>query len=371
MNNNFYCRSDFIMNTKVINNKSNMIGSNCNTEIFMYNSRDMEFDIKYNSSIIFSNCFDKILSKFKIDLFKGNIMNTNILENLSQKYLDIYNELEIIYPDEERLNMINFLDVIYIKCFEDQIIDEIAYIYFIFENQSNLTLIYKVLRNLIYKYVDENKIKNEIPLINIDINTLTFNIKNMALKAKNYTLENGSRPRTQKARENFSDYISEGSNGTIENLSYYQFKIVLDILSYTLKVVSDINNNYPKLSTYEKKRNILDARQKIKCSYLPNKLKKSFNYGLSLIAIELRVRTIIGTDSPEINLYRKELAKIFNKRNESSQDNWNSKNYLINIYENISPEEYKLHNKVSMLYDKYTSKIFSDKELQLILKNMV
>lgn len=357
------------MNTKIINSRCNLVKINSDSKFFIYDSDNVLSYIKNNPSITFLHSFDKILSKFKLDLFKGNIINTKFLENFSQKYLDIYNELESFYLDEDKQKLIKYLDEFYLKFFEDQIINEVADIFFIFENQSNLTLIYKVLRNLIDKYFAKHQIENKTPLINIDINTFISNTKNMALKAKNYTLENGSRPLTQKARENFSDYISEGSNGTIENLSYYQFKILIDILSYTLKSISDINNNYPKLSTSEKNKNILDARQKIKGSYLPNKLKHLFNYGLSLIAIELRVRTIIAKNCPKINFYREELSKIFNKRNESSKNNLNS--YLINIYENITPEEYKLHNKVSMLYDKYSCEIFSDKELELILENMV
>jgi len=220
----------------------------CNSEYALgFDKVSVSFreDINNGENVLQNYVLERMTSKY--ETFRNNIFKNYSKENLEKQLKqldDAYDKitnLNIAFPIEEKLWQAQ--NKKYIKVILDKLM--ITYEEEIGKNFDNLSF-----SKMSYK--DKNIFFNKI--LYDKVFTMSSNIMKLAEKAKQYIKDGNLPPVTKEEKNNFNKYISDGTDGTIGNLSYYDIKAILSVVGsiqkFNLKWLNNTENYNTILNSF-------------------------------------------------------------------------------------------------------------------------
>jgi len=252
------------------NNTSNSLISNKSISEFKKSVSEKEMNFYTNNmridtyctadGVLIDNCnaeyaeeFDEVSASFRKALNNGeNVLQNDVLEQMTAKYETLRNNILKHYSGEDLEEQLKQLDNTYDKITNLNIASPVESHLWKAQSRESARAMFEEMRancakekgqkfaDLAFggtRYEGKNTVFNKT-LYN-KVFTMSANVMRLAERAKQYIKDGNHAPVTEDEKSSFNQYISNGTDGTIGNLSYYDIKAVLSVVGSVQKLDSE------------------------------------------------------------------------------------------------------------------------------------
>jgi len=213
-----------------------------------------------SGGILIDNCnpeyakkFDEVSVSFKKAVSNSeNVLENDVLEQMASKYETLRNKILENYSDDDLNEQLNQLDNAYEEITRLNIASPVESNLWKAQSREDARAMFEEMRANCAKekgqafadmafgsvrYEGKNTVFDRT-LYN-KVFTMSENIMKLADRARQYIKDGNHAPVTEDEKSAFNEYISNGTDGTIGNLSYYDIKSVLSVVDNVQKLDSE------------------------------------------------------------------------------------------------------------------------------------